>query len=181
MNNLDNLITANDWFNAIKFNVRAQNYALGVYNRFRYKWNIAIINNEKDIHLSANICDMDLLVGIMLYKLSFHVAERIIENERLDDDKELAMKIVTLFFMGDRKFSNFRYENGDFVYENPIYTEMDGYNNINETFENLIDWQELWLEYLSQNNMSKKEYPLEEYAKDNGYIPLGEYKKDFLY
>ena len=54
---------------------------------------------------------------------------------------------------------------------------MDGYNYINGTFENLMGWKELWLEFLSQNNMSQEEYPIEEYAKDNGYIPMEEYIK----
>lgn len=49
--------------------------------------------------------------------------------------------------------------------------EFDGYNYINNNEENIDGWRELWLEYLEQNNTTAEEYPLEEYAKDNGYIP----------
>ena len=49
--------------------------------------------------------------------------------------------------------------------------EFDGYNYISGESENMNDWRELWNECLEQNNMTAEEYPLEEYARDNGYIP----------
>ncbi len=49
--------------------------------------------------------------------------------------------------------------------------EFDGYNYISSNEENIDGWRELWLEYLEQNNTTAEEYPLEEYARDNGYIP----------
>lgn len=54
---------------------------------------------------------------------------------------------------------------------NNMEKEFDGYNYISSNEENIDGWRELWLEYLEQNNTTAEEYPLEEYARDNGYIP----------
>ena len=49
--------------------------------------------------------------------------------------------------------------------------KFDGYNYITGESENMNDWREFWLEYLEMNNTTAEEYPLEKYARDNGYIP----------
>lgn len=49
--------------------------------------------------------------------------------------------------------------------------EFDGYNYITDSNENLNGWKALWKECLKEGNFTAEEYPLEEYARDNGYIP----------
>ena len=181
MKNINEIETVDELFNVVKFNDYAKSLSLPVYNEFRKGWNKVIVENEKKMLLFFNEMNTFKLVRGVLHGVPNQTINNIIEIEDLKNEHELAMKMVIMFFWGDSKFSNFRYENGVFVYENPIYTEMDGYNYINGIFENLQGWEESWLEFLSQNDMSKEEYPIEEYAKDNGYIPIEEYRKEFLY
>jgi len=183
MKNINEIGTVDELFNVVKFNDFAKSLSLAVYDEFRKGWNKVVVENEKTMCLFLNEVNTFMLVRGVLKGVPNQTINNIIEKEGLESEFELVMRIVTMFFYGDVNFSKFQFrlEECICVYENPTYTEKDGYNNINETFENLIDWKELWLEFLSQNNMSKDEYPLEEYAKDNGYIPLGEYKELFLY
>lgn len=74
---------------------------------------------------------------------------------------------------------SFNSEYNRFNLENPFYTEKDGYNHITDQFVDIKDYRENYEEFMESYGEEIGDYPFEEYAKDNGYMKIEEYIKDY--